>query len=336
MFGQMAELGLGLQGDLLSAPSGKSMALEAAKDGVVSVVKYPFEHPLSVVGLALPFALSLIPQRVFASESMQFGKPVSSTEKIGDLVKTLALPLILGSGNAYRAWSAVGRDSEGLQKQIDGKILEANDNASINSPEDLAWNILAGKFGLDPAASQEEREQYYPRINAGVLEQINDLAKQEFPKLPETVAKLTNDIKELSKKRNKIRSRGIWQVPFEFGQGFLVGCFGMALLQPDGAPTMLEKFYSSSDWVDQADNGLYLSGYVYALWTAARETWKLQHSAGSRGIVADEAKAGLKRMRQDAGEDVKENQRPKLNDKAKAMAGDPIAKVKMGMKNGSK
>lgn len=60
MSGQIAELGLGLSGDILSVPSGKSMVLEAAKDGAVSAVKYPFEHPHIIVGLVFGVAIPLV------------------------------------------------------------------------------------------------------------------------------------------------------------------------------------------------------------------------------------------------------------------------------------
>ena len=159
-------------------------------------------------------------------------------------------------------------------------------------------------------------------------------AEQELGTIPETVSKLTSEISVLSKKRNKIWRRGAWRIPFEFGEGFLVGCFGMALIQPDGTPTVVEKFLNSTDAVEQTKNGLYLSGYTFASWTALRAMWKLQHAAGGRGAVADQVKAHLKRMKEDAGEEVKNDQKPKLSDQARAMGGDPIAKAKMRMKNG--
>lgn len=334
MSGQMAELGLGLQGDLLSVPSGKSMVLEAAKDGAVSVAKYPFEHPHAVVGLVLPIALSLIPQRLFAAESFQAGKPVSPTENVGDLIKTFALPLILGTGNAYRAWHSAGQDVSQIQNEIDRRIEEANDVAGITSVDDIVWQTISKQFRLDPDMSPEERESVFSKIDQASLEKLKVSAEQELGTIPETVAKLTTEISGLSKKRNKIWRRGAWRIPFEFGEGFLVGCFGMALIQPDGTPTVVEKFLNSTDAVEQTKNGLYLSGYTFASWTALRAMWKLQHAAGGRGAVADQVKAHLKRMKEDAGEEVKNDQKPKLSDQARAMGGDTIAQVKMRMKNG--
>lgn len=334
MSGQMAELGLGLSGDLFSVPSGKSMALEAVKDGVVNAAKYPFKHPLSVIGFAAPFVLSVIPHQLFAAESLQVGKPVSSTENVGDLIKTFALPLILGTGNAYRAWHSAGKDVEKIQDGIDQRVVAANETADISSADDIVWRNVAGQLNLDPEASQETRQEVFARQNQDVLEKMRASAQKELDAIPETVAELTTAIKEMSKKRDKIWRRGAWRIPFEFGEGFLVGCFGMALIQPDGTPTVVEKFINSADLVEQAKNGLYLSGYTFASWTALRAMWKLQHAAGGRGAVADQAKSHIKRMQEDAGEEVKKDQRPKLSDQARAMGGDTIAQVKMRMKNG--
>lgn len=334
MYGQTAELGLGLSGESFSVPSVKSMALEAIKDGAVSIAKYPFEHPHAVIGFALPFALSLIPQRLFAAESLQAGKPVSSTENVGDLIKTFALPLILGTGNAYRAWHSAGKDVEKIQDGIDQRVVVANETAGISSADDIVWRNVAGQLHLDPEASPEKRQEVFAKQNQDVLEKMRANAQEELDAIPETVAELTAAIKEMSKKRDKIWRRGAWRIPFEFGEGFLVGCFGMALIQPDGTPTVVEKFINSADLVEQAKNGLYLSGYTFASWTALRAMWKLQHAAGGRGAVADQAKSHIKRMQEDAGEEVKKDQKPKLSDQARAMGGDPIAKAKMRMKNG--
>lgn len=334
MSGQMAELGFGLSGDLLSVPSGKSMVFEAAKDGAVSAAKYPFEHPGQVVGLAVPLVLSFIPQKLFAAESLQVGKPVSSIENVGDLIKTFALPLILGTGNAYRAWHSAGKDVEKIQDGIDQRVVVANETADISSADDIVWRNVAGQLNLDPEASPEKRQEVFAKQNQDVLEKMRANAQKEFDAIPETVAELTAAIKEMSKKRDKIWRRGAWRIPFEFGEGFLVGCFGMALIQPDGTPTVVEKFLNSTDAVEQTKNGLYLSGYTFASWTALRAMWKLQHAAGGRGAVADQAKSHIKRMQEDAGEEVKKDQRPKLNDQARAMSGDPIAKAKMRIKNG--
>lgn len=333
MSGQMVE-GLGLSGDLLSVPSGQSMALEVIKDGAVNAAKYPFEHPLSVIGFAAPFVLSVIPHQLFAAESLQAGKPVSSTENVGDLIKTVALPLILGTGNAYRAWHSAGQDVSQIQNEIDRRTEEANDVAGITSADDIVWQTVSKQFRLDPEASPEERESVLSKIDQASLEKLKASAEQELGTIPETVSKLTSEISVLSKKRNKIWRRGAWRIPFEFGEGFLVGCFGMALIQPDGTPTVVEKFLNSTDAVEQTKNGLYLSGYTFASWTALRAMWKLQHAAGGRGAVADQVKAHLKRMKEDAGEEVKNDQKPKLSDQARAMGGDPIAKAKMRMKNG--
>lgn len=334
MYGQTAETGLGLSGDSLSISSGKSMVLEAAKDGAVKVARYPLEHPGATIGLMLPFALSVIPHKVFGAESLQSGRPVSSTENIGDLIKTLALPLILGSGNAYRAWHAAGKDVSQIQNEIDKRIEAANEAAEINSADDIVWQTVSKQFRLDPDMSLEERESVLAKIDQGSLEKLRASAEQELGTIPETVAKLTTEISGLSKKRNKIWRRGAWRIPFEFGEGFLVGCFGMALIQPDGTPTVVEKFLNSTDAVEQTKNGLYLSGYTFASWTALRAMWKLQHAAGGRGALAEQTKSHLKRMQEDAGEEVGESKGPKLNDQARAMAGDPIAKAKMRMKNG--
>lgn len=308
----------------------------AAENVFFSAKDLANRHP-RIIGALLgtaPFVFSVLPQHLFAADSLQTGKPAVSTERIGDLIKTLAFPAILGAGNAYRAWHSVSKAVENIQGGIDNKVIEANENAKITSAEDLIWLTIAAQLNLDPEASSEERQAVLSRQNPNILEKLKASAEEELKTIPETVAELAAEIKEMSKKRNKIWRRGAWQIPFEFSQGFLVGCFGMALLQPDGAPTVVEKFLNSTDLVEKAENGFYLSGYVYAAVTATMETWRLQHAAGGRGRIADDAKAIQKKLRQDAGEEIEEDKRPALNDQAKAMAGDRVAKAKMKMKNG--
>lgn len=297
-----------------------------------AAVEFAGNNKWAIIGVAAPLVFLALPHTVYGAEPMRDG--VGSTERIGDLIKTLALPLILGTGNAYRAWHSTGRDVEKVQDDIDQRITAANEAAGIFSADDIVWRNVATQLHLDPEASPEERQAVLSRQNPNILEKLKASAEEELKIIPETVAELTSGIKEMSKKRDKIWRRGAWRIPFEFGEGFLVGCFGMALVQPDGAPTVVGKFLNSTDWVEQAQDGLYLSGYAFASYTALRAMWKLQHAAGSRGRVADEVKVHLKRMREDAGEDVEENKRPKLNVQAKAMAGDPVAKAKMKMRNG--
>lgn len=315
--------------DLSRILSVKNLLTREAPGAAVELVN---DNKWAIVGAMTPLTLLVFPHSVYGLESLQTG--VGSTEKIGDLIKTLALPLILGTGNAYRTWHSAGKDVENIQDDIDQRVIAANGTADITSADDIVWRTIASQFHLDPEASPEERQKTFSRLEPSSLEKLRASAEEELKTIPETVAELAAEIKEMSKKRNKIWRRGAWQIPFEFGQGFLVGCFGMALLQPDGAPAMIEKFFNSTNSVEQAENGLYLSGYAYAVWTAARETWKLQHAAGGRGRVAEEAKAHLKRMKEDAGEDMKDNKRQKLNDQAKAMAGDRVANAKMKMRNG--
>jgi hypothetical protein len=297
-----------------------------------AVAEFVGDNKWAIIGAAAPLVFLALPHTVYGAEPMRDG--VGSTEKIGDLIKTLALPLVLGTGNAYRAWHSAGKDVEKVQHDIDQRIIAANETAGIFSADDIVWRNVATQLGLDPEASPEERQTVFSTLNQNSLEKLRASAEEELKTIPGTVAELTSGIKDMSKKRDKIWRRGAWRIPFEFGEGFLVGCFGMALIQPDGAPTIVDKFLTSTDSVEQTQNGLYLSGYAFASWTALRAMWKLQHAAGGRGRVAEEAKAHLKRMKEDAGEDVKENKRPKLNDQAKAMAGDPVAKAKMKMKNG--
>lgn len=324
----MVEEGLG-ELNLNEILSVKELLIREAPGAVGEFVS---NNKWAIFGAVVPLTLLAFPRSAYGAEPLQTG--VGSTEKIGDLVKTLALPAILGIGNAYRAWYSASRDVEKVQDDIDQRIIVANETAGIFSADDIVWRNVAAQLHLDPEASPEERQAVLSRQNPNILEKLRVSAEEELKTIPETVAELTSGIKEMSKKRDKIWRRGAWRIPFEFGEGFLVGCFGMALVQPDGAPTVVEKFLNSTDWVEQAQDGLYLSGYAFASWTALRAMWKLQHAAGSRGRVADEVKVHLKRMREDAGEDVKEDKRPKLNVQAKAMAGDPVAKAKMKMKNG--
>lgn len=297
-----------------------------------AVAEFVGDNKWAIIGAAAPLVFLTLPHTVYGAEPMQDG--VGSTERIGDLIKTLALPLILGTGNAYRAWHSAGKDVEKVQDDIDQRVIVANETANIFSADDIVWRNVATQLHLDPEASPEERQTVFSKLDQNSLEKLRASAEQELETIPGTVAELTAEIKEMSKKRDKIWRRGAWRIPFEFGEGFLVGCFGMALIQPDGAPTVVEKFLNSADLVEQTQDGLYLSGYAFASYTALRAMWKLQHAAGGRGRIADEAKAHLKRMREDAGEDVKEDKRPKLNVQAKAMAGDPVAKAKMKMRNG--
>lgn len=297
-----------------------------------ATVEFVGDNKWAIIGAAAPLVFLALPHTVYGAEPMRDG--VGSTERIGDLIKTLALPLILGTGNAYRAWHSAGKDVEKVQDDIDQRITVANEAAGIFSADDIVWRNVAAQLHLDPEASPEKRQEVLSRQNPDILEKLRVSAEEELKTIPETVAELTAEIKEMSKKRDKIWRRGAWQIPFEFGEGFFVGCFGMALVQPDGAPTVLEKFLNSTDWVEQVQDGLYLSGYAFASYTALRAMWKLQHAAGSRGRIADEVKAHLRRMQEDAGEDITKEKRPKLNDHAKAIAGDPVAKAKMKMKNG--
>lgn len=302
------------------------------KEAPQAAAEFAGNNKWVIIGVAAPLVFLTLPHTVYGAEPMQDG--VGSTERIGDLIKTLALPLILGTGNAYRAWHSAGKDVEKVQDDIDQRVIVANETANIFSADDIVWRNVATQLHLDPEASPEERQTVFSKLDQNSLEKLRASAEQELETIPGTVAELTAEIKEMSKKRDKIWRRGAWRIPFEFGEGFLVGCFGMALIQPDGAPTVVEKFLNSADFVEQTQDGLYLSGYAFASYTALRAMWKLQHAAGGRGRIADEAKAHLKRMREDAGEDVKEDKRPKLNVQAKAMAGDPVAKAKMKMRNG--
>jgi len=306
----------------------------AAEDVFINVKDLASRHPKITGALlgATPFIFSVLPQQLFAADSLQASKMAVSTERIGDLVKTLALPAILGIGNAYRAWYSTSQDVERIQNQINNAVDETNAAANIQSVDDIIWRTVAAQLNYDLDASPEERETVLTRQNSGILEKLRASAEEEFKTIPETVAGLTAGIKEMSNKRDKIWRRGAWRIPFEFGEGFLVGCFGMALLQPDGAPTVVDKFFNSADSVEQTQNGLYLSGYAFASWTALRAMWKLQHAAGGRGRARDEAMAHQKRVILDSGEDIKGKKKSKLSDQAKAMAGDRIAQAKVRIK----
>lgn len=269
-----------------------------------------------------------MPGVVFA----QNGGPEVSTERIGDLVKTLALPAILGTGNAYRAWYSASQDVERIQSQINDAIEETNAASDIQSAEDIVWQTVAKQLNLDPEASSEERQKVFSKIDQKALNSLRESAEEQLNTIPETVRESTAAIREMSSKRDKIWRRGAWRIPFEFGEGFLVGCFGMALLQPDGAPTMIEKFFNSTNSVEQAENGLYLSGYAFASWTALRAMWKLQHAAGGRGRARDDVKAHQKQVILDSGGEVKNNNKPRLSDQAKALAGDRVAQAKIKIK----
>jgi hypothetical protein len=104
MSGQKAELGIGLQGDLLSIPSAKSMALELVKDGAVNVVKYPLEHPHAVIGLVLG---AVIPLVTFGRVDAQGGQPQSGNEGILEAVgSTLSSIAEYSTKNPLRFYAA--------------------------------------------------------------------------------------------------------------------------------------------------------------------------------------------------------------------------------------
>lgn len=183
MSGQMAELGLGLQGDLLSVPSGKSMALEAAKDGVVSVVKYPFEHPHAVIGLVLG---AVIPLATFGKADAQGGQPQNGEggilESLGSTLSSIAEystknPLrfyaatatagaLYGSGQVgfwllRKSAGKAAKEADNVKKKAAAAIRKDGGASGNGISEEAKKDILAGielsqKVGLIKEETSEE------------------------------------------------------------------------------------------------------------------------------------------------------------------------------------
>lgn len=182
MSGQIAELELGLQGDLLSIPSGKSMALEVVKDGVVRVAKYPFEHPHAVIGLVLGAA---IPLATFGRADAQGGQPQNGEggilESLGSTLSSIAEystknPLrfyaaaattgaLYGSGQVgvwllRKSAGKAAKEADNVKKKAAAAIRkdgESGDELPEDAKKAIIDNLrLAGEIGLITKETPDE------------------------------------------------------------------------------------------------------------------------------------------------------------------------------------
>lgn len=180
---QTAELGLGLSGDLLSVPSGKSMVIEAAKDGFVSAVKYPFEHPHAVVGLVVG---AVIPLTTFGQVDAQGGQPQNGDggilESLGSTLSSIAEystknPLrfyaaaattgaLYGSGQVgvwllRKSVGKAAKEADNVKKKATAAIRKDGGGSGNGISEEAKRDIIAGiemsqKVGLIKEDTPEE------------------------------------------------------------------------------------------------------------------------------------------------------------------------------------
>lgn len=202
MSGQMVELGFGLSGDSLSVTSGKSMVLEAAKDGAVSVARYPFEHPAQVIGLAIPLVSALV---LAGRVDAQGGEPQGDGG--WDLTKFTPEGL-----------SASTKD---FKKFMSGWLLRVG----IGAVYGIFTGYRAWSYRMD---AWENREQYLELIKT-LDDQVNEIKTtgkikgEDLPAAvkPKQIKKLESHAAEYGKLINPIHT--VLYVGKEAGEGFLAG-----------------------------------------------------------------------------------------------------------------